>query len=177
MSQSTEEVVRGIYDAFARADIGAILEALDEQVDWSSPQTLPHGGHFSGREGVGRFFEGIPEHWETLRAEKVEVLSYGDRVVALVNARGRLHGCNEDICYTCAHAWTLRDGKAIRFAETVDAPLTLPAVPQRLSAEPPTGFARVSRSLGYDLGGDGALSPNMLATGAGSRSFMRRFPA
>jgi ketosteroid isomerase-like protein len=116
-----------MYEAFARADIGAILDTLDEQIDWRSPQNLPHGGRFTGREDVGRFFQSIAENWETLQVEVDDVLSAGDRVVALVTARGRLRGTGEDAGYTAAHAWTLRGGTPIQFSETVDAPVTLPS--------------------------------------------------
>ena len=112
---------------FARADIQAILNTLDERIDWCAPENLPHGGHFLGRNNVGRFFQGIGQHWETPTVEVEDVLSAGDRVVVLVTARGRLRASNEDAGYTAAHAWTLRDGTPVRFAETVDAPLTLPA--------------------------------------------------
>ena len=127
MSQSPEEVVRSMYEAFARADIEAILGTLDAEIDWLSPENLPHGGHFSGREGVGRFFQAIGENWETLGVEIDQVLSAEDRVVVLATARGRLRGSGEDTSYTAAHVWTLRDGAPIQFAETVDAPLTLPS--------------------------------------------------
>jgi ketosteroid isomerase-like protein len=127
MSKSPEDVVRGMYEAFARADIQAIVNTLDERIDWRAPENLPHGGHFVGRDDVGRFFQGIGEHWETLAVEVEDVLSAGDRVVVLVTARGRLRASNEDAGYTAAHAWTLRDGIPVRFAETVDAPQSLPA--------------------------------------------------
>jgi ketosteroid isomerase-like protein len=116
-----------MYEAFARADVAAILSTLDDQIDWRAPANLPHGGHFSGRDEVGQFFQGIGEQWETLQVEIDDVLSGGDRVVALVTARGRLRATGEETGYTAAHAWTLRDGTPIRFAETVDAPLSLPA--------------------------------------------------
>jgi ketosteroid isomerase-like protein len=115
-----------LYDAFARADIPAILTTLDEQIDWRAPENLPHGGHFTGRDAVGRFFQRIGEHWQTLAVDVEEILSDGDRVVVLATARGRLRATGEDTGYTAAHAWTLRDGTPIRFEETVDAPLSLP---------------------------------------------------
>ena len=127
MSQSSADVVRGLYDAFARADIPAILTTLDEQIDWRAPENLPHGGHFAGRDAVGRFFEGIGEHWETLAVDVDDILSDGDRVVVLATARGRLRATSEETGYTAVHAWTLRDGTPIRFQETVDAPLSLPS--------------------------------------------------
>ena len=127
MSQSPTDVVQGMYDAFARADIGAILNALDEQIDWRVPENVPHGGHFTGREEVGRFFQGIGENWDGLTVEVDRVLEDGDRAVALVSARGRLRATGEDTGYIAAQVWTLRDGTPITFAETVDAPVSLPA--------------------------------------------------
>jgi uncharacterized protein len=127
MPQSPAQVVRGMYDAFARADIPAILGTLDPQIDWRAPENLPHGGHFIGRDAVGRFFEGIGNHWETLSVEVEHVLADGDQVVVLASLNGKLRATGEDTGYTAAHAWTLRDGAPVRFAETVDAPCTLPA--------------------------------------------------
>jgi ketosteroid isomerase-like protein len=115
-----------MYEAFARADIAAILSTVDEDIDWRSPANLPHGGRFTGRESVGRFFEGIGRHWESLNVTVDEVLSRGDRVVVLITARGRLRS-GEETGYTAAHAWTLREAVPVAFAETVDAPLTLSA--------------------------------------------------
>lgn len=126
MSQSpAADTVRGMYDAFARADVPAILNTLGERIDWRAPENLPHGGQFTGREQVGRFFQGIGEHWESLAVEVEDVLSNDDRVVVLATARGRLRGTGEETGYTAAHAWTLSDGVAVRFRETVDAPATL----------------------------------------------------
>jgi ketosteroid isomerase-like protein len=71
MSGAAEDTIRGMYEAFARADVPAILNALDEQIDWRSPENLPHGGHFRGRDDVGRFFQGIGQHWESLTVDDI----------------------------------------------------------------------------------------------------------
>ena len=125
MSPSSAEVVRGMYEAFSRGDVAVILNTVDEEIDWRAPENLPHGGSFRGRDDVGRFFQGIGERWESLTVDVETVLSEGDQAVALVTARGRLRGTNEDTGYTGAHAWTLRNGVPIRFRETVDAPLAM----------------------------------------------------
>jgi uncharacterized protein len=127
MTESSEAVVRGIYDSFDRADIPAVLSALGEDIDWRAPENLPHGGHFSGRDGVGRFFQGIGEHWEALTVDIEDVVSGGDRVVVLASVSGTLRSTGENTGYTTAHTWTLRDGTPTKFTETVDAPLSLPA--------------------------------------------------
>jgi uncharacterized protein len=126
MSESAEAAIRGIYEAFARGDIPAILNALDEQIDWRAPDNLPHGGRFAGRDEIGRFFQGIGQHWETLSVDIEDILSSEDRVVVLARIHGKLRATGDDTGYSAAHAWTLRDGTAVRFAETVDAPLGLP---------------------------------------------------
>jgi ketosteroid isomerase-like protein len=127
MSQSNADVIRGVYDAFGRADIPAILAVLDEGVDWSVPDNLPHGGDFQGRDAVGLFFQGIGENWEDLAVDIDAIVSSDERVVVLARMHGRLRATSEQTAYAAAHAWTLRDGTPVRFAEYVDAPLTLPA--------------------------------------------------
>lgn len=126
MSQANEDFVRGLYEAFGRADIPVILSSLDEDVAWSAPDNLPHGGVFEGREAVGRFFQGIGESWETLEVEIEDMVSGGERVVVLARARGRLRASGEETGYTAAHAWTVHDGRATVFVEYVNAPLSLP---------------------------------------------------
>ncbi len=90
MSESTADVIRGVYDAFGRADIPAILGVLDEGIDWSVPDNLPHGGDFHGRDGVGLFFQGIGENWEDLAVDIEAIVSSGERVVVLARIHGRL---------------------------------------------------------------------------------------
>lgn len=133
MSQSNGDVVRELYAAFGRGDVPALLTMLDEQIEWHSPPNLPHGGDFHGREAVGGFFQGIGEHWESLKVDLEVLVSSGDRVVVLAGAHGRLRASGEETAYSAAHAWTIVDGMPVRFDEYVNAPLSLPA------AHPVTG--------------------------------------
>ena len=129
MSESSAEIVGGLYEAFARGDVATILARLDEDIDWTAPRNLPHGGEFHGRDAVGRFFQGIGEHWNDLRVEVDEIVSSGEHVVVLVRADGQLRATGEETGYTAAHAWTVRGDALVRFAEYVNAPLTLPGAP------------------------------------------------
>jgi ketosteroid isomerase-like protein len=47
--------VNEAYATFTKGDIPALLESLSDDVDWSSPATLPHGGDFGGK--ITRFRE------------------------------------------------------------------------------------------------------------------------
>ena len=127
MSQSNDDLVRELYAAFGRGDVPALLEMLDEQIEWHTPPNVPQGGDFRGREAVGGFFEGIGEHWESLEVDLEALVAGGDRVVALVGIRGRLRASGDEAGYSSAHVWTIVDGTPVRFDEYVNAPLTLPA--------------------------------------------------
>jgi uncharacterized protein len=123
--QPNVDTVRGAYDAFAAGDVDGILARLDDEVLWTVPRVLPHGGEFRGREGAGRFFAGLVEKWDGLDVEVEDMVAERDRVVVLGRADGRLRTAG-DAGYGFVHLWTLRDGRAVRFAEYVD-PAELPA--------------------------------------------------
>ena len=127
MSQSPAETISGLYDAFGRGDIPAILATIAEDVEWRVPENLPHGGDFNGRDAVGRFFQGIGESWEDLAVDVEDLVSGGERVLVVARIHGRLRATGEQTGYKSVHVWTVRDGLPVRFAEYVDAPLKLPA--------------------------------------------------
>jgi uncharacterized protein len=127
MSESREDVISGLYAAFGRGDLPAVLAMVDEDIDWHAPENLPHGGDFRGREAVARFFGGIGERWESLVVELEALVSGGDRVIALARAHGRLRSTGEEFGYSAAHVWTLRGETPVRFDEYVNAPVSLPA--------------------------------------------------
>ena len=61
MSAAALEVVREIYDAFARRDGAAILARLHADVEFHQTELLPWGGRYRGHDGVREFFERLPE--------------------------------------------------------------------------------------------------------------------
>src|SRR5688500_9436369 len=82
-------VIDSAYAAFGRGDIAAVLDLLDDSIEWSSPATLPHGGEFKGKGGVGQFFQGIGDAWTGLSLDIESVSDAGDDlVIGLVRASG-----------------------------------------------------------------------------------------
>ena len=126
MSESAD-LVSGMYEAFGRGDVPAILEKLDENIEWSVPENLPHGGDVRGRDGVGGFFQGIGEKWDGLSVEVESLIADGDRVVVLAHIHGKLRSSGDEAAYEGAHVWTVQGGTAVRFNEYVNAPLSLPS--------------------------------------------------
>src|SRR6476661_4579850 len=104
------DVVNGAYSAFASGDIAGLLDTLADDVEWSSPMTLPHGGEFSGKDGVLTFFQGIGAKWDSLDVAVEAIGEAGDSLVlAVVWASGTRKG-GEDDGYGAAHAFEVRDG-------------------------------------------------------------------
>ena len=113
-------VVRGAYDAFGRGDIGAVIDLLADDVDWVSPATLPQGGHFHGKAGVGEFFQGVGGAWSALSLDIESVSEAGDDlVVGVLQASGTRQDGSRD-GYGATHVFTVRDDKIVRFREFTD---------------------------------------------------------
>ena len=118
MGENTK-VVQAAYEAFGRADIPALLQLLDADVQWSTPKSLPHGGEFQGRDGVGTFFAGIGSNWSKLDVAVEAVGDLGaDSVVGIVRAAGTRSAGGAD-GYGAVHVFTVDNGKITRFREYV----------------------------------------------------------
>jgi uncharacterized protein len=117
---ANEKVVQDAYAAFGRGDIAAVLDLISDDVEWSSPRTLPHGGDFHGKTEVGGFFTAIGANWATLQLD-VEAVGEvgGELVVGVLRANGT-RGTGAKQSYGAAHAFTVRNGKITGFREFVD---------------------------------------------------------
>jgi uncharacterized protein len=114
------ELVGKAYAAFGRGDIPGILELLDDDVEWSSPRTLPQGGEFKGKDGVLKFFESVGAAWDPLTIETDAVAEFGDdRVIGILRASGSLGG-GKAAQYGAVHVFTVRGNRITRFREFVD---------------------------------------------------------
>lgn len=117
---ANQGVIEAAYAAFARGDIPAVIDLLDDNVHWSSPATLPHGGHFDGKAGVGSFFQAIGGAWSELTLDVESVSEAGaDLVIGVVRADGTLRDGGPS-GYGATHVFTVQAGKVVRFREYVD---------------------------------------------------------
>ena len=119
MSDNTQ-VVQDAYGCFERGDIPSLLELLSDDVDWASPEILPVGGNFHGRDGAGEFFTNVGDKWSELEVKADDMVADGDHVIALGHARGKLSS-GDSAEYDFSHVFTVDDGKVTRFREYVFA--------------------------------------------------------
>ena len=116
MAQGADEaLVREIYDAFNRRDLGWLATVVHPEVEWvlSGLKQFPGTEDvYRGPEGVADFFQTFLEPWPDLEIELESTRQATDgRVVAFVRfrVRGAASGIDFDAPYV--HVCTLRDGK------------------------------------------------------------------
>jgi ketosteroid isomerase-like protein len=91
VSESDVDVVRRMFAAFAERDLDAMLEAMDEDVEFL-PVTanLTTGGMpYRGYDGIARYLEDVEGIWPQLRIYPEEMRDLGEVVVTLGRVRAR----------------------------------------------------------------------------------------
>jgi uncharacterized protein len=106
------ETVKALYAAAGRGDFEAMMQLLDPDVEWITPQTLPWSrGDYHGRAQVGEYFASLGEAADDVRVEPAELLSCGEHVVALGDYSGRSRSTGRSFNARFAHVMTIREGK------------------------------------------------------------------
>lgn len=116
--QENVAAVRSVYVSFGRGDIGAVLAALTDDVEWILPGpagTLPFAGVRRGREQVVQFFAVIAETLTFEQFEPGEFIAQGDKVVVLGRSRDRMRSTGRLVENEWAAVFTLRGGRIAKY--------------------------------------------------------------
>jgi ketosteroid isomerase-like protein len=120
MSVENVEVARAAYEAFRRGDLEGVGKYFADDVVWESPDTLPTGGVFRGRDAVLGSFAEIPKYWSKFSVDPDEYIDAGDHVV--VRGVQSVTGPGGSTESRYLHLFTLSNGKVTRgeyIADTV----------------------------------------------------------
>jgi uncharacterized protein len=134
MSEQSIEFVEGIYGAFARGDVPAVLGAFAEDIEWYESEGMPYGGLHRGGEAVAqKVFGPITEDLDGFAVTPEELVASGDTVAAVVRYTGTGKATGEQLDLPAVHVWDIRDGKAARFRQFIDTVKFAEAVPASAS--------------------------------------------
>ncbi len=126
------ELIRDLYDAFARGDVPAVLGALDPKIRWTEAEGFPYRGTYVGPGAVlTGVFARLASEWEGFSAVPEQFVADGDTVVALGEYRGTYRATRKAMVAPFAHVWRVRGGKVESFRQHVDTVL----VQQAMQAE------------------------------------------
>jgi ketosteroid isomerase-like protein len=95
---ANEDVVRRIFDAFARREAFSLRGLFAPDAVWTVPGEGAMAGVYRGRDEIFRFLSRLPkETGGTYRSTLVDVLASGRRAAALYRASGERHGRRLDL--------------------------------------------------------------------------------
>jgi ketosteroid isomerase-like protein len=118
MSEQNVEVVRRAFAVLGDAQPEELTDhALnafyDPGVEWVPiPQGVLAGNRYVGFEGIRRFSADFIAAWDELRFEPEEFRQSGDRVIAVIRMRGRMHELEVDEVWS--GLFTLRNERIVR---------------------------------------------------------------
>lgn len=121
---SNKETVREMYEAFGRGDVGAILERLDENVEWehgASPTGVPWLQPRHGRAGAAEFFASLAG-LEIHRFVPKAILEEDGLVVAVIDVEATVKATGKRFVEEDEiHLWRFdANGRVVRFRHRVD---------------------------------------------------------
>ena len=111
MSTSNKQIVRGLYDAFSRGDIDAVLSALTDDVALNAPGGAPYSGRRFGRDQVRQYFAELDRQVRLDEFDADEFLEDGSKVVVLGRERATVRETGGHFETAFAHVFTMRAGK------------------------------------------------------------------
>jgi ketosteroid isomerase-like protein len=120
--QENVDVVRTGYEAFGRGDIIGLLAQLDPHVEWLTPgpADLPTAGQRRGHDAVGEFFQTLSGLLDVERFEPKQFVAQGDMVIVIGDDTSRVKATGTRLEFRFVHAFTVRNGKVVRFEEFLD---------------------------------------------------------
>jgi ketosteroid isomerase-like protein len=123
------EIISGAYAAFARGDVPAVLGVFDPKIEWRDADGFPNGGTYIGSDAVlNGVFMPLVADWDGFTVAADELVSNGDRVIALGHYTGTNKKTGKSIDVPFAHAWRFKDGKATHFQQYTDTYLVQEAM-------------------------------------------------
>lgn len=117
------ELIRGLYDAFARGDVAAVLRPMSPEIVWNEAENFLYadGNPYVGPDAIvnGVFARCIGE-WEGFAAAPEEFLDAGGAVVVLGRYLGTYKATNRPQRTQFVHVWRIAEGKIVGFQQYAD---------------------------------------------------------
>lgn len=134
MGDDSGEVVKGVYQAFERGDVPAVLGAMARDIEWYEAEGMPYGGLYRAPDAVAEnVFGPLVEDITDFRATPEELFASGDTVVVVARYTGTAKATGKELDLRVVHVWDMRDGKVARFRHFADTAKFLEVVPAELA--------------------------------------------
>lgn len=118
------EVVSGLYESFAEGDVGAVLAALDGEIEWREAEGMPYGRMHRNPDAVaGEVFGPVVEDFPDFQVQPEHMLAADEKTVAaIVRYRGTASATGRKLDLPAVHVWSLDGARIVGFTQFVDGP-------------------------------------------------------
>jgi ketosteroid isomerase-like protein len=120
----SQSLVLGFYQALARRDLTALLEFLDDDVEWKflgPVEIFPFCGSRRGKAAViDHFTLLMPVLFSIRRIEPDDLVIDGERAATFSKLTAVERGTGRILTFHCAHFVTFRDGKVVSMQAIAD---------------------------------------------------------
>ena len=107
------DVVRAIYDAFARRDADGAIDFLspDCELDLAGTSRLAgHVGPYRGHDGMREYFRDVERVWDELVLHTEDIRVIPGSVIVIGHVTGKRQGL--DVKRSSVWTWRVKDGRA-----------------------------------------------------------------
>jgi len=109
------QIAARAYSAFNEGGVEAMLEFLDPEIEWHTWEGFARKRRvFHGHEGVREVLAVYQENIDELRADPLEMVDAGVRLVVPFRLYGRAMGTDEEVSLELVHVWTIAGERAMR---------------------------------------------------------------
>ena len=126
-SDANIKTIMGVYEAFGRGDVAAILDAVTSDVDWAAeadPAVAPWHGVRHGQQAVAAFFAEFGSTMEVEEFNPVSIAANDTDVLSVVQFRARSRATGKTAAMNLHHFFKFRDGKIAYYRGTEDTAQT-----------------------------------------------------
>jgi ketosteroid isomerase-like protein len=123
MNSDHVHIVRQVYDAFARGDVPAFVEALDPAINWQEAEGFIYadGNPYIGPNAILQgIFGRIAGDWDGFAVHPQQILATPEGAVALGRYSGTYKATGRRIDAQFAHVWRIANGKLAGFQQYTD---------------------------------------------------------
>ena len=125
-------VVDGLYQAFAKGDVPAVLAVMDADIVWNEAEGFPYADRnpYIGPDAVlNGVFARIGAEWEYWNLADIQLHDMAnDMVLATLRYKAKHKTTGKVIDSQTAHLWTLKEGKIVAFQQFTDTKQAAEAV-------------------------------------------------
>jgi ketosteroid isomerase-like protein len=118
VASSNVELVREVYDAWARGDFSGSLDLYDEAITYTTFAAEGDELVLHGLEAVVRWNRQFFSQWRNFRVEARELFDRGEKVLVIGHQHAEGKGSGAPIDMPVFAVWTFRGGRVIELLIT-----------------------------------------------------------